>query len=416
LQLFFYSLFLAFYKTGIRIAGIWNKKARNWIKGREDIFDKIRKSVPEYAQVAWFHCASLGEFEQGRPVIESFRKTYPSCKIILTFFSPSGYEVRKNYPGADHVFYLPSDSPKNAERFLDIIRPSIAVFVKYDYWYYYLSGCKSRNIPLFIISALFRRNQPFFKWYGSLHRRMLGFFTALFVQDEPSRQLLGNIGFGHAVFVAGDTRFDRVSAIAGNFEPVKEIEDFCRDQKVLVAGSTWPADEKVIAAAFRERQDLTLIIAPHEVHASHIGQLKALFPTALLFSQLKGEKVAVSSQVLIIDNIGMLSRLYHYATLTYVGGGFGSGIHNILEAAVYHKPVFFGPNHYRFREALELKAAGGAFEINSDVTLKQKLTELFSDEQRLQSASAAAGNYVAGGMGATKKIMDYIQENRLLTS
>ena len=417
MAIFFYTFFLFLYEAAIRIASLWNTKAKLWINGRKEIFTRLRSELgTPNAKLIWFHCSSLGEFEQGRPVIEKLKAQYPNFKFILTFFSPSGFEIRKDYKGADWVFYLPLDSKTNARKFFDIINPSLVVFVKYDYWYYYLTECKKRKIPLLLVSGIFRKDQLFFKGYGNLYRKMLNCFTHFFVQDKESFDLLESIDI-HNVTIAGDTRFDRVSAIAENFKPIAEIEKFCGNSQILVAGSTWPADEKIIKDVITSFPGLKLIIAPHEVHEEHIEQLKSIFPDAMLYSQLIAHSSQlITSNCLIINNIGMLSRLYHYATITYVGGGFNKGIHNILEAAVYGKPVLFGPNYKKFNEAIGLIETEGGFCINSRAELSARLQKLIITKTELQLISKNSYDFVKLNKGATEKILHYIEENRLLTN
>lgn len=422
LAVFFYNIFLFLYSAGIRLAAPGNKKAKRWLDGRRNIFEQLKEAlqIPR-SELLWLHCSSLGEFEQGRPLLESLKSSGlmrdKNHKILLTFFSPSGYEIRKDYPGADWVVYLPMDSKSNAKKFLDIVNPSLVVFVKYDYWYYYITECKKRNIPLLMISAVFRKDQPFFKWYGGLHRKMLGCFTYFFVQDNESLLLLESAGLKNKASVAGDTRFDRVAAIAENFQPVEEIEKFCGGSPVLVAGSTWPADEKIIKESLADLPELKLIIAPHEIHREHLEHLKSIFSDSLLFSELKMEsrKQAACNQ-LIIDNIGMLARLYRYATITYVGGGFGKGIHNILEAAVHGKPVFFGPNYKKFREATGLIRSGGGVSISNSAELSGEIKKQLADKTMLEQCSKNSFYFVQKNKGATGKILDYMEANRLFTS
>jgi len=416
LSLLFYNIFLLLYKLGIRIAARWNNKAALWLRGRNDIYKNLQ-SATAGEKTIWMHCASLGEFEQGRPVIEKIKYQIPESTIILTFFSPSGFEVRKNYPGASQISYLPMDSGKNAKKFLDTIRPSLVIFVKYDYWYYYLNECRKRKIPLLMISAVFRKDQPFFKWYGSLHRKMLNCFTHFFVQDEVSKKLLFTLKLTN-VTLAGDTRFDRVAEIAEKNEPVPLVEKFCGSSQVLVAGSTWTADEKIIETAVKDMNRLKVIIAPHEIHREHLEQIKLLLPDSVFYSQLAiHDPQLANHRFLIIDNIGMLSRLYYYATVTYVGGGFDKGIHNTLEAAVYGKPVIFGPRYKKFREAHELIAKKAGFVIHNSDELKNGLINLLSNTDNCYSAAVSgAGKYSKENKGATEKIIRYIQENRLLTS
>ena len=422
MALFIYNIFLFLYRAGITIASLWNDKGKLWVKGRKGVFEKLESNLnpdsyrDQNSKLTWIHCSSLGEFEQGRPVIEKLRSKYPDSKVLLTFFSPSGFEIRKDYKGADWVFYLPLDSSGNAKHFFDIVNPSLVIFVKYDYWYYYLIECKKRNIPLLLVSGIFRKEQPFFKWYGGLHRKMLNCFTHFFVQDNESLQLLQSININRAV-VAGDTRFDRVSEIAENFKPIEKVEKFCGSSQVFVAGSTWPEDEKLIEDAITDFPDLKLIIVPHEIHKEHIDQLKSIFPNAVLDSQLEAHSSQlITSNILIIDNIGMLSRLYHYATITYIGGGFNKGIHNTLEAAVYGKPVLFGPNYKKFKEAIGLIETGGGVCISSSTAFSAILQKFINNKKELELSSKKSFDFVKQNKGATENILDYIEANRLLTS
>ncbi len=374
--------------------------------------------IPLYEKVIWMHCASLGEFEQGRPLLEAVKETYPSYKIVLSFFSPSGYEIRKNYAGADLVIYLPMDNVLHARRLVSAINPSLVIWVKYEYWYYYLTELKRREIPIILVSGIFRQSQPFFKWYGSIWKKMLECFDGLFVQNNYSADLLRSIGIEKNVAVAGDTRFDRVCTIAEKKVPVNFIQDFINGKQVVVAGSTWEDDEIELIHYVKSHQDKKFIIAPHEIDEINLSDVKKEFTQAILYSELEaGKKSVDDSNVLIIDNIGMLSRLYQYADITYVGGGFGSdGIHNILEAAVYYKPVIFGPVFEKFAEARELVEAGGAFSINNALELEQLLNDLFNNRTLLEKSGKIAGDYVHGKRGATKKILDYVIEKRLLTN
>jgi 3-deoxy-D-manno-octulosonic-acid transferase len=365
------------------------------------------------------HCASLGEFEQGRPVLEKLRERYPAHRILLTFFSPSGYEIRRDFKGVDWVFYLPLDGPGAAPRFFDIVQPSLVIFVKYEYWYYYLKQARLRGIPLLLISAFFRRNMIFFKWYGYLYRRMLSFFDHLFVQNEQSLSLLASIGLEGSCTVAGDTRFDRVIGIAAKSDPIPEIEKFTGAKKAIIAGSTWNEDEETIAKAFSKLNDpsLLLIIAPHEIHEKHLAAIERLFPHSMRFSKLRMDTEPGATNCLIIDNIGMLSRLYKYAYIAYVGGGFNkSGIHNILEAAVYGKPVIWGPHYEKFNEAIEMIALKTGFAIKNDTELTACILDLLQNDEVYKSACIHAAGYVNQNAGATNRILGWIQEKRLLTN
>lgn len=429
MHLFFYLLFLFVYHSAIRIAARWNPKAKLWVRGRQNVFEKLEKSLAgNQAPVIWLHSSSLGEFEQGRPVLEKIRANYPGYRILLSFFSPSGYEAKKNYEGADIVIYLPPDSKKNARRFIEMVNPQLVLWVKYDYWYFYLAELKQRKIPLLLVSGAFRKNQPFFKWYGRLHRYMLECFQHLFVQTENSYELLKTIGISRNVTVVGDTRFDRVLEIAENFEPVAGIDSFCDSSPVIVAGSTWLEDEEEIDHYANTNTHIKFIVAPHDISETRLKEAEVLFRNCIRYSRLIEEtnrnndgddnkKKGVSANVLLIDNIGMLSRLYKYGTITYVGGGFGNdGVHNVLEAAVYGKPVVFGPEFEKYVEAVELVDEGGAFSIESAVELEKLLNDLMTNAQWLQESSEASRNYVLGKKGATEKILRYIQEKRLLTN
>lgn len=420
----FYHLFILFYRLGISIAALWNPKAKLWINGRK-IFPSIDLGKDKRI---WMHCASLGEFEQGRPLLEKIREQYPEVKIVLTFFSPSGYEVMKNYTGADHISYLPMDSKINAVKMIDAIRPSLVLWVKYEFWYYYLTELKKKNIPVLMVSGLFRKDQPFFKWYGTIWKKMLQSFTHFFVQTETSQELLRTVGISKNVSISGDTRFDRVIEIAGKFDPLPAIEKFCGDNKVIVAGSTWEEDEEEWTHYVKNHQEIKFIFAPHEIDSDNLKDVRKEFPGAVLYSELvKKVKAGYTpptsnfkhqiSNMLIIDNIGMLSKLYYYADITFVGGGFAEdGIHNVLEAAVYGKPVLHGPEYEKFAEAVELVESGAGIPINNALELEKVLNELWNDETLLKTKSETARQYVYSKAGATKKIMHYIQENRLLTS
>jgi 3-deoxy-D-manno-octulosonic-acid transferase len=412
----FYSLGIYLYIGILHLASLWNPKAKAWVTGRKTWKSQL-KAVRENAgnrQLVWVHCASLGEFEQGRPVIEALADLNPKPYILLTFFSPSGYEIRKNYAGADAVMYLPADTPGNAKQFVDTLQPSFAVFVKYEYWLNLLGQLHLHQVPVLMVSSIFRDNQIFFTWYGSAWRTALKRIRHFFVQDAGSAVLLQRLGITE-VTVAGDTRFDRVLQTAAAFEEIPEVKKFCGDAQVLVAGSTWPEDEQIIAAYLQQRPSVKCIIAPHEIHTSHLEQLDQRMPKVQRFSSWKVEPKQ-DTRVLVIDNIGMLSKLYHYATVTYIGGGFGKGIHNTLEAAVFGKPVLFGPKYEKFREARDLIAAGAAVSVTDVNALTVKMDEWLNAPEQLSLAEKAASDYVISEAGATGKIMTYVQENRLLTS
>ena len=416
-----YNVFLALFKAGTSIFSLFNVKAKKWVAGRKDIFKKLELAIPSNEKIIWMHCASLGEFEQGRPVLENIRSKYPTYKILLTFFSPSGYDVQKNYAGADWVFYLPMDGAISAKRFLDIVHPSLVIFVKYEFWYYYLKKIKYRDIPLFLISAVFRRDMSSFKWFGRFQLKMLSRFDHIFLQNEASKKLLDEFNVGKNYSIAGDTRFDRVIEIADNFNSVEAIEKFCSDKKIIVAGSTWPEDEDILSKTFETIRalDMKLIIAPHEITEKHLLDLKKLFPGSLTFSSLNTQySVRSANNCLIIDNYGMLSRLYKYATISFVGGGFRiMGVHNVTEAAVYGKPVVMGPYISKYREAVELVERKGGFVVTNAEELSTLLKELVPNQNDSYiNSSKAAYNYIRENAGAVKKILDYIQVNRLLTN
>ncbi len=434
-----YNIFLHIYSAALHLAASWNPKAKQWVRGRRgwkpDLQTKINLWQAEAggshkretsgmqrasAKIVWMHCASLGEFEQGRPLLEALRISHPEYKILLTFFSPSGYEIRKNHKGADYIMYLPMDGAANAKDFVAIVQPSLVLWVKYEYWHYYLAALKKSAIPVLLVSGIFRPSQPFFKWYGKFWQTMLDCFQQLFVQNNGSRQLLETIERSNLCTVTGDTRFDRVIDVAANFTPLApQLEAFCRGHQVLVAGSTWEEDEEELMHYTRVYPHIKFVIAPHEVSEERIKDLLEEFPQAVLYSSLIAEPSVGNhhSNVLIIDNIGSLSKLYKYATITYVGGGFNqSGIHNILEAAVYGKAVVFGPVYEKFAEARDLVDAGGAFSIENALELEDLLNSLLNDQQKLDRAGEIARNYVYEHHGATEKIMEYIYTKRLLTN
>ncbi|MET3881013.1 glycosyltransferase N-terminal domain-containing protein [Chitinophaga sp. OAE865] len=413
-----YNAGLQLYKAGVHLAAFAGKaKARRWLEGRQNWRLRMQQDGIGTHPVIWIHAASLGEFEQGRPVLEAIRTTWPSYKILLTFFSPSGYEVRKDYKGADYVYYLPLDTSRNARDFLDIVQPVLAIFIKYEFWYHYLTTLYQRNIPTLLVSGIFRPDQVFFKGYGNMFRRLLRQLTHIFVQNDASLELLRGIGLQNGS-VSGDTRFDRVAALLNEHRELPEISVFSGESRLIVAGSTWPADEKVLSDWWKEKGEtgIKLILAPHEIHDSHVQSILALFPGAQLFSGLKNGD-GKGSDVLIIDNIGMLTTLYRYAFITYVGGGFGKdGVHNVLEPAVYSKPVIIGPGFAKYFEAVELVSAGGALVVHNYRNLHTYMERLLADKTSYTNVAAIAGNYVAANKGATQKVLDYIQEKRFLSN
>ena len=418
--LFLYDGFIQLYAVAIRLAALGNRKAAAWIEGRRDVFQQLQEKIGQTEKTIWMHCSSAGEFEQGKPVLEALKKAYPQKKIVVSFFSPSGYGVAKNYPFADVITYLPLDTTQNAERFFKLVHPELVIFVKYEFWYHHLSVAAFHHVPVLLISAVFRPEQAFFKGYGKFYRQILFLFRHIFVQDEASRQLLQANEINHCS-IGGDTRFDRVATIAAGFSEIPLIADFINGKPAIVAGSTWPGDEEALVQYQKQNKDLKLIIAPHEINPRHIAQLQTVFSGAVLYSSLKNvqdqQSLLKDAQVLIVDSVGLLSRLYRYATVTYVGGGFTKdGIHNILEAAVWGKPVLFGPNYKKYREAKEMIMAGAAFSFGTAGELKRLADDLLTNENHLQETGLKAKNYIAANTGATGKILQTIQEKRLLTS
>lgn len=405
----FYNLGIALFDLAVSLAAPFSKRAALLVKGRKTVWDTLG-GVSLEGDVIWVHCASLGEFEQGRPLIEAIRKKNPSYKIVLSFYSPSGYEVRKNYKEADVVCYLPSDTRANAKRFISTVNPRMVFFVKYEYWYNYFRELKEVGTPLYLVSAIFRKDQIFFKWYGGWFRKILNNVKCFYIQDEKSAALLDGIGI-KAYIVAGDTRFDRVAAIAAAANPIPVVENFATGAKVLVAGSTWPADEQIIASYINNSaKDVKLIIAPHMVDESHIQQLERRFVLPVCrYTKVKGE-IGADVRVLIIDTIGLLSAIYRYGSVAYLGGGFGKGIHNTLEAATYGMPVIFGPRHLKFKEAIDLKEKGAGFSINDSVEFGNLMERLWDDENKdyLKKSGEAALEYVQSMCGATEEILKLI--------
>lgn len=410
-MLFLYNIFIVFYVSGIRLASLVNNKAKRWVSGRKDILRKIEKALGEYGdkkKTAWFHCASLGEFEQGRPLMEEFREAFPDYLIFLTFFSPSGYEIRKNYTGADHVFYLPEDFRRKAGKFIQLIAPDVVFFIKYEYWYNYLSILKKKGIPTYIVSAIFRPSQPFFKIYGSWFRNQLKNLSWFFVQDEDSEKLLRKIGIDN-VSVSGDTRFDRVNAIVRQNKTIKGLDAFNKDSQIILAGSTWPEDEKIlIPFILKHKSEFKFIIAPHEVEQERINGLLAQLGLDCLLYSKSDETNIRESRILIIDSIGILAYLYRYAFVAFVGGGFGAGIHNILEPAAFGIPIIFGPNYERFREARELIIEGGAISINNEEEFREAIKHLADVQEEYTLACEICRSYVASHKGATTQILKHL--------
>lgn len=416
-MLFFYHIFLLFYDAGIRFASCWNAKARFWVEGRKNLFERLKAAVEKgHGPILWIHSSSLGEFEQGKPVLENLKTNYPRHRILLTFFSPSGYEIRKNYDGADMIFYLPLDGPIRSKKFLDIVKPALAIFIKYESWFYYLKGLKKREIPTLLISAIFTPKQNFFGPLGGFLRTLLESYTHLFVQDAPSAAILQQFNLKVPVSIAGDTRYDRVAEITHLPFHQNAIDAFCSKTDTIIAGSTWKEDEEMLSGLLDAIPALKLIIAPHEIDTKHIQEIRRLFRPSILLSEADDHDRLKDARVLIIDCIGMLSKLYRYATISYVGGGFNAaGIHNILEPAAYGKTVIFGPNHDRTAEAKALIETGVGFSYKTKQDLVSITEKLISDIEMRTSLDETARNFVQQRKGATDVIVRYIEENRLLS-
>ena len=404
-MLLLYRFGLSIFYILMKFASLWHPKAKLWVSGRQNWEKELRKKVGKIESSVWFHFASLGEFEQGRPVLEALKKAEPETNIIISFFSPSGYEIHKNYPLALAVCYLPLDTTNNATTFIEIIKPKYAVFTKYEYWFYFFRTLHQKHIPLYLISGIFRKNQAFFKCYGGFYRQMLSFITYFFVQNEESKTLLNSLGITQ-VSVNGDTRFDRVAENAKNKKELKEIEAFCGSSKVLVAGSTWPADEELLNIIIESYPNWKFISAPHEIAEANLQRLEEqLLGKTIRYSNLEVHKLTLP-QVLIIDNIGLLSSLYAYGTIAYIGGGFGKGIHNTLEAAAFGLPVIFGPNYQKFQEAKDLIELKAGFSISNQAELNDCFKLLQSDTHKEAGKQAKA--YVDEHTGATAQILEKI--------
>lgn len=402
-----YQVAIYLYLCGVAVASIFSKKVKKMWKGERQTLDILKSKVNPNHQYIWFHAASLGEFEQGRPLIERIRADYPEYKILLTFFSPSGYEVRKNYEHADIVCYLPIDTIRNARRFLRTVRPCMAFFIKYEFWYNYLHILKHRNVPVYSVSSIFREHQIFFRWYGKSYAGVLRCFTHFFVQNEKSKHLLHTIGIDK-VDVVGDTRFDRVLQIKEKAQQLPIVEAFKADKKVFVAGSSWAPDEDIFIPFMNECKDWKMIIAPHVISEEHLKRIEEKCKGKTIRYTATTPEEAAQAQCLLIDCFGLLSSVYHYGEVAYVGGGFGVGIHNVLEAVVWKMPVLFGPNHQRFQEAQELIKAKGGFEITDSSSFVHMMQQFMTQQEYLRLSGEAAGSYVESKAGATHKILKQI--------
>lgn len=409
-----YNIIMYIIQLGVAIGSIFNDKLRKMWQGEQDAVQTLRKKVEPDADYIWFHAASLGEFEQGRPLMEQIKKSYPQYKILLTFFSPSGYEVRKNYEGADIITYLPIDTVGNARQFLRTVRPVMAFFIKYEFWYNYLHILQYRGIPAYSVSSIFRPDQVFFKWYGRGYGRVLKCFTRFFVQNEESKKLLESIGI-HDTMVVGDTRFDRVLQIKEASKQLPIVERFVKgtpedQKKVFVAGSSWQPDEEIFLKYFNNHRDWKLIVAPHVIGEDHLKFIFSLIKDkkVVRYTQATEDNVA-EADVLIIDCFGLLSSVYHYGDVAYVGGGFGVGIHNVLEAAVWGMPVLFGPNNKHFAEAQGLLQSGGGIEIEDNETFSLIMSQLSDGSAYYDTCGQEAGAFVQSLAGATKKVLSSVK-------
>lgn len=409
-----YNLAIRSYAAFITLGSLFNPKAKLWVKGRKNWESRLQQHIQAAGiqKPLWFHCASLGEFEQGRPLIEAVKKEFPGHPVLLTFFSPSGYEVRKDYKGADVIAYLPLDTRRNAKRFLEIAKPAMAVFVKYEFWLNYLFALQRASIPTFLVSAVFMPHQPFFKWYGGNFRRALNCYQTIFTQDEASLKLLEMVHVKTAV-VAGDTRFDRVLEICAAPKELSEVRDFTAGAFTIIGGSTWAKDEQFLLAAYaalrRQHPHLKLLIAPHEIDQANIERLWNLIGAQGLSSRFITDEPDASKDVIIINTMGYLSSIYQYAQVAVVGGGFDDGIHNILEPSVFGLPVLFGPNYHKFNEAEDLLELEGAFSFGDGKALQNRLSLLIGNQQHYAQASAQARRYVRDHAGATGKIITQLK-------
>ena len=399
-----YNLAMYLLELGVKLAALFSDKPAKMVKGHRDVYDLLKSKIDRNARYIWFHAASLGEFEQGRPLIERIRKEYPQYKILQTFFSPSGYEVRKNYDGADIVCYLPIDTPSNVKKFIDLVNPCMVFFVKYEFWQNYLNALSKKGVPVYSVSSIFRPGQIFFRWYGKSYQQVLKTFAHLFVQNEESKQLLAEIGVKNTT-VVGDTRFDRVLDICAAAKQLPLVQKFKGDALTFVAGSSWGPDEDIFIKYFNAHPEMKLIIAPHVVNDGHLKEIESKLQRSCIRYTKATEENVEQADCLIIDCYGLLSSIYRYGEISYIGGGFGVGIHNVLEAAVYGIPVIFGPNNKKFREAQHLLANKGGFEINGYEDFEQLMNKFLADEAYLKQSGQAAGDYVKGNAGAMDKIM-----------
>ncbi len=404
-----YNIAIAMYSLFVRVGSLWIPKAKLWCDGRRGIFERMASAISPNDRIVWIHVASLGEFEQGRPLIEQIREEHPEYKILLTFYSPSGYELRKDYKGVDYIFYLPADSPRKAKRFLEIAHPEIAIFVKYEFWLNILFQLRSLKIRSYIVSSIFRQNSIFFKWYGYLWRKALLSFDTLFVQNEESKELLHSINIDNVV-VAGDTRFDRVAEIAKKSKRNPVVEQFKGDTPLFIAGSTWPLDEDLLIELIKENRGIKFVIAPHEIGEERISELESKLESVVRYTKSSDCEGIDSKQTLLLDTIGELSSIYAYASWAYIGGGFGVGIHNTLEASIFGLPMAFGPNYHKFKEAKDMVALGACCSVRDFAELGKWFTPLRDDKEHLTKISEITKGYTSRNRGASQLILSTIFE------
>ena len=409
-----YNLLIRLYGLIINIASLRKTKAKQWVRGRKNWRNLLSKKTSglNSEKNVWVHCASYGEFEQGRPLIEAIKKKHPDYKVILSFFSPSGYEAFKEWSGADVICYLPLDTKRNAQDFIELVKPKVVIFIKYEFWVNFLFQLKKQNIPTFLVSAVFKAHHPFFKWYGNIFRRSLKTFDQLFIQDENSGKLLESIDIKNYE-ICGDTRFDRVVEIKENFEPIPFFEEFCKNKSVIIAGSTWPKDEELLLETFKNINDpqLKLILVPHHVDEKSITHLKQLLQkNKLEYSLYSEQKSGTKKSILVLDAMGLLSKIYHYATVAYIGGGFNSGIHNCLEPAVYLKPVIFygGDDYHKYNEAVDLLKMGSAKNVSNVNELQSVLLNFLTNKTELKEIETKLNSYFKKNSGTTEKVLGFI--------
>lgn len=405
-----YNFGIRLFILALKVASLKNEKARKWLKGRKGLLKKIKKGQNRDEKLIWVHCASLGEFEQGRPLIEEIRRKYPEKKIVLTFFSPSGYEIQKDYPNVDYVYYLPADTRRNARRFIKYCNPEVVFFIKYEYWFNYLSQLKKKKIPVYFVSTIFRKDQLFFKKRGGWYRKMLRMATHFFLQNEESANLLHTLKIENYT-VVGDTRFDRVAHVYENVKPIPLVEQFLGGYKAIIAGSSWKAEEALLMQYYRINSSMKLIIVPHEVTRENIDRIKSQFNNQVVLYSEFSKSYSPDKKVLIIDAYGLLTSLYQYGFITLVGGGFGAGIHNILEPAAFGMPVIFGPNYLKFREAVEMSEIHCAFPVENIEDFNTLLNNLLKDPVLVKKLGDQASEYVKSNVGATRKILDFVFDN-----